>query len=114
MNEQHRLLRNLTFVVQTSSVADWIEDLRERGDVMTAGSRTEILRFAADLAVGFAEVIVLQTTVSSACPPSFLALCAWCLSLVITDAIASLFIPRIQDSAAVSHKFVFLVDALMW
>jgi len=56
MGQQHNLLKGLL----SSSVAEWIDDLKERGDVQSRGTDPVLLDFAAWAALSVAEVFIMH------------------------------------------------------
>jgi len=86
--EEFRLLDALNFEVTTATVAEWIEFLFKRTDVMTRKACTPLLRFAADAALEFVQVFLFQVQLSEETPGSAVALNAWLFALTLACQMA--------------------------
>ena len=84
MGQQHNLLKGLL----SSSVAEWIDDLKERGDVQSRGTDPVLLDYAAWAALSVAEVFIMHTMIERENPPRAVAANSWFLAVLVSEAFA--------------------------
>lgn len=84
IKEEMQLLTSLNYFLPTSTVATWIEVFCKRTDVLTGGSATPLLGYAADVAKDLSRSLVCQTSMSQETPASAVAFGAWCLACVLS------------------------------
>ena len=68
LREECRLLHAWSYELTTLTVAEWVEVLFKRTDIMTCAACTLLLRFAADAAREFAQVLLFQVQLSEEAP----------------------------------------------
>ena len=68
LREECRLLHAWSYELTTLTVAEWVEVLFNRTDIMKCAACTLLLRFAADAAREFAQVLLFQVQLSEEAP----------------------------------------------